>query len=263
MPLRALFVLALLCARALADTATPSDARAIPVHALRGPFASLEAYCAGRRRHDDWMRACVVARRLPHTAAIITHAGGGQREVLLAVENGGGWYVDERDVLFDGNRDRGGFVIVGLGDGGGGARLRGVQAHWHKPLTDDYDGYYCFAVEVHCYLRGGEPLCTDPLPVAGRRDCGLANEADARGFDATRWDWQQEIRDAGDGSRLEIRRLTWRAFPTRFSGYSDWMRETAVLARSLEVHAGVPEQSPVDGHERVPRARITGGEEDR
>jgi len=210
----------------------------MPVHGLRGPFASLEAYCAQRRRDDDWVRSCTVERQEAHTAALVTRAAGGQRAVLLAVEDAG-WWVDEGEdpsvgLLFDGNRDRGSFVIVGLGDSNGGARLRAVQSHWHKSESDGHDVYYCFALEVHCYASAlGGLSCTHALPVAGRRDCGLGDEESAARFDATRWDWQQEITNTSDGKGLEIRRLAWRHFPTRFDGYTDWMRETAASALSL------------------------------
>ena len=210
----------------------------MPVHALRGPFATLEAYCAQRRRDDDWVRSCTVERRQAHTAALVTRAGGGQRAVLLAVESAG-WWVDEGDdpstgLLFDSARGRGSFVIVGLSDSNRGARLRAVQSHWHKSETDRHDVYYCFALEVHCYSSPtGELSCTDGLPVAGRRDCGLGTDESAARFDATRWDWQQEITNTNDGKGLEIRRLAWRYFPTSFDGYTDWMRETAASALSL------------------------------
>jgi hypothetical protein len=233
MLLRALFVLMLASGAAFADTTAPSDARTLPLHRLRGPFASLDAYCAQRRHDDDWVRACTVERRLPHTAAVVTRALGDQRTLLLAVEDGG-WWIDETAgpegiLLFDGNRGRGSFVLLGLADRG--ARLRGAQGHWRKLLTDEGDIYYCFALEVRCYTRDGAPACTDPLPVAGRDDCRLGSEDDAPGFDATHWDWRQELRD--DGDALDVRRLRWRAFPTRFDGYNDWMRDTAARALAL------------------------------
>jgi len=233
MPLRAFVVLVLTSGAAFADTAAPPDARTMALHRLRGPFASPEAYCAARLHDDDWVRACTVQRRLPHTAAVVTRALGGQRALLLAVEHGGWWIDDAGEpdgaLLFDGNRGRGSFVLLGLADAG--ARLRGAQGHWRKLLDDEGDVYDCFALEVRCFLRDGAPACTDPLPIAGRRDCRLGSEDDAPGFDPTRWDWRQELRD--DGDALEIRRLRWHAFPTRFDGYDDWMRDTAARARAL------------------------------
>lgn len=233
MPLRALAVLLLLGAAAFADTAAPPDARTMPLHRLRGPFASPEAYCARRLRDDDWLRACTVERRLARTAAIVTRALGGQRALVLAVEEGGWWIDDDGApdgaLFFDGNRGRGSFAILGLADAG--ARLRGAQGQWHKSVSDGDDVYYCFALEVRCSVRDGAPACTDPLPVAGRRDCGLGDEDDASRFDGARWDWRQQIRD--DGAALEIRRRQWHAFPTRFDGYGDWMREMAARALAL------------------------------
>lgn len=249
MTLRACLVLALasrvaLARVALADVAPPTPPRALPVHALRGPFASLEAYCAARRRRDPWVRDCSVARHTAHAAALVIRAGGDQRTAVLAIARGG-WWIDEgadgHDLLYDGNRSRGGFALLALGDGNGDgdARLRAVQAHWHKggtadePAFDDHDVYYCFALEVHCRLPGaGAPVCTDLLPVAGQRDCGLASVDDAASFDARRWDWQQTVRARSNGG-IEVRRLRWRRFPTRLDGYNDWMRDTVARARAL------------------------------
>lgn len=238
--MRICVVLVVLTSSALADTAAPArtDARTLPVHALRGPFASPEAYCATRRRDDGYARACRVVRRLAHTAAIEIGFVGGQRSVALAIEQRG-WWIDEGadhgDILLDQDRGRGGFALLALEDDANGARLRGVQAHWHKPLTDAGDAgdvYYCFALEVYCHARdAGAPVCTDALPMAGRRDCGLAEARDAARFDGSRWDWQQTLRHSRDG--VEIRRRAWRDFPTRFDGYGDGMRELATRARAL------------------------------
>jgi hypothetical protein len=180
MSLRACFVLVLSCTAASADTSTPSHARphqATPMHALRGPFASLDEYCAQRHLDDDWVRECTVARRRPHTAALVTRTGAGQRSVLLAVESGG-WWIDEgeeRDwgLLHDDSRGRVTFEILGLGDGAGGPRLRGLEWTWQKPPDEHTDERYdCSTVEVRCASsRSGQPRCTKPLVVAEQRDC--------------------------------------------------------------------------------------------
>ncbi len=201
-----------------------SQPRSLALHALHGPYVSPEAWCADPRRERDAERACVVVRRTAHTAALLVTYGGGQREVMLAVEQEG-WWIDDKTALFDGNRGRGSFVVLGVADRG--ARLSGVQSHWHKSIDDGYDVYYCFAVEVRC----AGVRCTEPLPVAGRHDCGLGVADEAAGFAATRWDWQPQIRQLGE--ELDIRRLAWRDFPTRFGGYTDWMRATAARARAL------------------------------
>lgn len=216
-------LLVLTVALACADVSI-GQPRSLPLHALRGPYASPEAWCADPRRDREAERACVVVRRTAQTAALVVTYGGGQRGVMLAVEHEG-WWIDEETGLFDSNRGRGSFVVLGVADRG--ARLIGVQAHWHKSIDDGHDVYYCFEVEVRC----ADVRCTDALPIAGRRDCGLGVADEVADFDATRWDWQQQVREIG--GELDIRRLAWRDFPTRFGGYSDWMRDTAARARAL------------------------------
>jgi hypothetical protein len=247
-PLLLIFV----CRVAFADGTTPPTGE-LPLHRLRGPFASLDAYCDQAQKEEQAMRSCAIDKRLPRTAAIVVTYGGGQRAVFLAVEEQGWWIDEGKDdpagdpILFDSNRGRGGFVVRAIADGG--ARLSGVQGFWRKPGSEELerieqeekehpgkhsrgDEYYCFAVEIRCHADAAGPACTAPLPVAGRRDCGLGDANDATRFAARRgWDWQQQLREEGD--ELDVRRLRWRRFPTVFEGYTDWMHDLSERARTL------------------------------
>ena len=225
---------------ALADVSVPASAsdRALPVTELRGPFVSLEAYCEQSRREEDNVVDCTVARRRAHTAAIVIRWAGHQRQVDLAIENGAGWWIEE-GVLYDGNRGRNSFVIEALSDEPGSARLRAVESTWRRPITEaednsfDHNIYYCFALEVRCWERPNGPVCSVPLPVAGRRDCGLGDERDEKDFVTGHWDWEQRIRDSGDGRSLEFRRGAWHHFPTNSHGYGSWFGQMTSLARTL------------------------------
>ena len=261
MLIRSLLILSLASVAAFADVTAPSNAptaaqasreRTLPLHRLRGPFASVEDYCARRRRDDaTWVRSCDIVRRLPHTAAAEIRMSDGRRALLLAVEWGehGDWWIDEgrRDsvgIFFDeGNparpsrfpvpHGRGTFVLLGIDDGGGPARMRAVQSGWSLGT------YYCFLFEVHCYFeRKGDAYCTEPLPLAGRDECDLGDARGAHTFDASRWDWRQEFLERGDGSGIDIRRGAWRKFPTDLSdlNLSEWVRSTARTARALAGH---------------------------
>ena len=225
---------------ARADVSVPASASdgVLSVTALRGPFVSIAAYCEQTRREEDNVVDCTVARRRAHTAAIVIRWGGHQRYVDLAIENGAGWWIDE-GILYDSNRGRGSFFIEALSDEPGSARLRAVEADWWKPNTDaeldrfDHDIYYCFALEVRCWERPSGPVCSVPLPVAGRRDCGLGDERDEKTFVAGHWDWEQQIRDSADGRSVELRRRAWRHFAADSHGYDSWFEQMTSLARTL------------------------------
>lgn len=260
MPFCALFVVLLACVAAYGEEASsPSTAptahqfwrsQAMSLHHLHGPFVSLEEYCARRRREDAArVHSCDIVRRLPDTAAIEIRTSNERRAMLLAVGGAlnGGWWIDEGrrgsiGVFFDvdnpvrPNRSpsasgRGTFVLLGIEDGGGPARMRVVQSGWSRGV------YYCFLFEVHCYgIRTGDKYCTVPLPLAGRDACNLGDERDAQTFDASRWDWNQEFLERGDGSGVDIRRITWSKFPTDLAGYGEWVRKTAGTAQVLAGH---------------------------
>jgi hypothetical protein len=243
MSARLAFGLALLFAGmpARADISAPSAARrdVLPVHSLVGPFPSIEAYCEKSRHEDDGPTDCAVVRRHGHTAAVVLRWGKQLDVVTLALQDDAGWWIDEGTILSDGHRGRGSFVIDALGDQPGSARLRGVQSTWWKPSEaelehSDHDIYYCAAFEVRCWTRPKGPVCSDTLPVAGRRDCGLGGgEDEPKSFVNARWDWQQQIRDPADGTDIEVRRRAWRHFPANANGYGPWFEKVIDLARTL------------------------------